>query len=67
MSMQGDPAASMGVTPGTPTGEETLADEMLDGAADGSDTEVPDASDELAGYADDGAGDLEDYEDPSVS
>lgn len=64
MSMQGDPAASMGVTPGTPTGEETLADEMLDGAADGSDTEVPD---ELAGYADDGAGDLEDYEDPSVS
>lgn len=67
MSMQGDPAASMGVTPGTPDGDQTLSDEMLDGAADGSDTEVPEESDELAGFADDGAGQLEDFEDPSVS
>ena len=50
MSMQGDPAAGMGAA----TSDET--DELMDGAADGADTELPDGSDEAAGIADDGTG-----------
>ena len=38
MSMQGDPAASMGVTPGTPGGDETVEDAMQH--ADGGDPEA---------------------------
>jgi hypothetical protein len=56
MSMQGDPAASLGVTPGTPGGDETLDDAMQDGAVDGSDTELPAEGDEAAGIAADGSG-----------
>jgi hypothetical protein len=40
MSMQGDPAASLGVTPGTPAGDETLEDAMQDGDGDGDDPEA---------------------------
>lgn len=50
MSMQGDPAASMGAA----TSEEI--DELMDGAADGADTELPDEGDEAAGVAEDGTG-----------
>jgi len=56
MSMQGDPAASMGVTPGTPGGDETVDDAMQDGALDGSETELPAEGDEAAGIAADGGG-----------
>ena len=56
MSMQGDPAATgMGSLPGT--SEEI--DGLMDGAADGADTELPDESDEAAGIADDGTGSIE--------
>jgi len=56
MSMQGDPAAGMGAIPGT----EDQIDALLDGAADGSDTELADESDEAAGIAADGTGTVAD-------
>lgn len=39
MSMQGDPAASMGVTPGVP-GTSDEIDGVMDGGADGKDPEA---------------------------
>ena len=52
MSMQGDPIAGTGgAIPAT-----TDDDELLDGAVDEGDTEMPDGIDEAGGIATDGTG-----------
>lgn len=56
MSMQGDPSAGIGGMPPTPD----QIDKLLDGAADGSDTELPQEGDEAAGIAADGTGTVAD-------